>query len=198
MTLTTDAGVFSPERIDPATKLLLQEATDLGPTAAEHTDPHLLDLGCGYGPIALTLARRFPTATVWAIDTNERAVALCRANARAHGLDHVRPCVSTDDEPFAGVPDDIRFAGIWSNPPVRIGKAAMTALVSTALDRLTATGLAHLVVHRHLGADSLHRSLEGAGWQVTRRLSRRGIRLLEVSRRDDRDLPAPDAHPEQP
>ena len=86
-------------------------------------DGHLLDLGCGYGPIALTLASRTPAATVWAVDVNERARALCADNAEAAGLANVR--VAAPDE----VPADVRFAGIWSNPPIRIGKAALHELL---------------------------------------------------------------------
>jgi 16S rRNA (guanine1207-N2)-methyltransferase len=84
--LRTDTGVFSADRIDPGTKLLLLEGPDVNPEPRS-----LLDLGCGYGPIAVTLARRCPEAEVWAIDVNERARELCRANAASNGVeDQVR------------------------------------------------------------------------------------------------------------
>ena len=167
VTLTTDRGVFSRDAVDPGTKLLLLD----GP--APPADGNLLDLGCGYGPIAVALARRAPAARVWAVDVNRRALDLCAANAEAAGA-QVRP--AAPDE----VPDDVRFAGIWSNPPVRIGKAALHDLLVTWLERLAPDARAALVVHRHLGADSLARWLTAEGRRTTRTGSRMGYRLLEV------------------
>ena len=159
--LATDAGVFSPGRLDPGTRLLLEESP--APPACGD----LLDLGCGYGPAACVLAKRSPGATVWAVDVNERALDLCARNARAAGLDNVR-CVTPGD---TSLPP--RFAAIWSNPPVRIGKDALHALLGEWLARLDSAppaasgGAAYLVVGRNLGADSLHRWLAGQGWPVT-------------------------------
>lgn len=167
-TLQADRGVFSAGRVDPGTKVLLLEAPAPPPAG------HLLDLGCGYGPIALTLAHRAPGATVWAVDVNERALDLTRANAATAGLANVR--VATPDD----VPPDVRFAAIWSNPPVRVGKAALHDLLDRWLPRLEADGRALLVVQKHLGADSLHRWLQERGWQVERLTSRMAYRVLEV------------------
>jgi 16S rRNA (guanine1207-N2)-methyltransferase len=167
VTLTTDRGVFARDAVDPGTKLLLLD----GPRPPASGD--LLDLGCGYGPVAVALARRSPGARVWAVDVNRRALELCRENAAAAGVD-VR-AVTADQ-----VPPDVRFTGIWSNPPVRIGKAALHELLATWLDRLAREGRAALVVHRHLGADSLARWLDEEGWPTARLGSRMGYRLLEV------------------
>jgi 16S rRNA (guanine1207-N2)-methyltransferase len=166
--LATDRGVFARERVDPGTKLLLLEAP------APAGEGHLLDLGCGYGPIALTLARRSPGATVWAVDVNARARELTAANASANGLDNVRVA-----DP-AEVPDRLRFATIWSNPPIRVGKAALHDLLSTWLGRLDGDGTAVLVVQKHLGADSLARWLGERGHPVSRLRSRMAYRLLQV------------------
>ena len=170
LALRTDRGVFSGARIDPGTKYLLTDAP------APPTEGHLADLGCGYGPIALTLATRSPRATVWAVDVNERALELTRANAAAAGLANVR--VATPDE----VPADVRLTGLWSNPPVRVGKPALHDLLDHWLGRLVAAGSALLVVQKNLGADSLHRWLQDRDWSVTRLGSRVGYRLLEVQR----------------
>jgi 16S rRNA (guanine1207-N2)-methyltransferase len=170
LTLQSDRGVFSSTRVDPGTKVLLLEAP--APPAVGD----LLDLGCGYGPIAVTLASRAPGATVWAVDVNERARALTAANATAAGLANLR--VAGPEE----VPAGVRFAAIWSNPPVRIGKAALHDLLERWLGRLTDDGVAVLVVQKHLGSDSLHRWLEGEGWRVRRRASRMAYRVLEVRR----------------
>jgi 16S rRNA (guanine1207-N2)-methyltransferase len=168
--LATDAGVFSPGRLDPGTRLLLEQ----GPPPPAAGD--LLDLGCGYGPVACTLAARAPGATVWAVDVNERALGLCAANAARAGLANVR-CVPPD---AAGIPS--RLAGIWSNPPVRIGKGPLHALLRQWLARLAPDAAATLVMGRNLGADSLHGWLENdEGWRVTRLSARSGYRLLRVA-----------------
>ena len=166
--LTTDRGVFARPGVDPGTKLLLLEA----PPPPLQGD--LLDLGCGYGPIAVTLARRAPAATVWAIDSNSRALELTRLNAEAAGSGNVHAV------PPQAVPDDVHFAAIWSNPPVRIGKERLQALLARWLGRLVPGGRAWLVVHKHLGADSLTRWLIEQGYPTTRLCSRMGYRLLEV------------------
>lgn len=172
---TTDAGVFAADALDTGTRLLLLDGARPDPG-----DRHLLDLGCGWGPIALTLARRAPDATVWAVDVNERAVALCAANARQAGLSNVRALVADPTAPLAGLPAGVALDGIWSNPPIRIGKPALHALLATALARLAPGRSAHLVVQRHLGADSLQRWLAAQGHGCTRRGSRAGYRLLDV------------------
>ena len=169
--LQTDRGVFAAAGVDPGTKLLLLESVRPPDVAGD-----LLDLGCGYGPIALALAQRAPSATVWAVDVNRRALALCAANAEANGLTNVRVV-----EPEA-VPADVRFAGIWSNPPIRIGKAALHDLLLTWLARLTPDGRGWLVVQKHLGSDSLAKWLDEQGWPAARRAARSGYRILEVGR----------------
>jgi len=171
--LDTDAGVFSPARLDAGTRLLLDVAA--GPPAGR-AGGDLLDLGCGYGPIALVLAARAPAATVWAVDVNERALALCARNAARAGLANVR-CARPGDP---GLPAG--YDGIWSNPPIRIGKQALHELLGGWLPRLASGAAATVVVQRHLGADSLHRWLAGQGWDVTRLASRAGYRVLRVAR----------------
>ena len=168
--METDRGVFSRGHLDTGTALLLRSAPPPPSTG------HLLDLGSGAGPIALTLAARSPTATVWAVDVNDRALDLTRRNAERNGLGNVTAC--RPDE----VPAEVRFEAIWSNPPVRIGKAAMRDLLATWLDRLADGGTATLVVQKHLGADSLQRWLIDSGWACERLVSKSGFRLLHLAR----------------
>jgi 16S rRNA (guanine1207-N2)-methyltransferase len=175
--LEADGGVFSADRIDPGTRYLLGEGPRPTPGAR-----HLLDLGCGYGPIAIALARRAPEAIVWAVDVNERAVARCAANAERAGCPGVRTLLVPADDPVAGIPTEVAFDGIWSNPPIRIGKPALHQLLLAALERLAPDGTAHLVVQKHLGADSLQRWLVERGWSTQRAGSRAGYRLLDVTR----------------
>lgn len=167
--LTTDRGVFSPGRIDPGTAFLLERAPTPPP------EGRFLDLGCGYGPIALTLALLSPGADVVATDVNERSLGLTRANAEACGAANltVQAPAEVDGE----------FDLLWSNPPIRIGKEALHELLVHWLGRLRPDGRAVLVVSRHLGADSLQSWLGGQGHPSQRLASRRGYRLLEVSAR---------------
>ncbi len=168
----TAGGVFSPGRIDLGTQVLLRTAPPPPPTG------DLLDLGCGWGPIALDLALASPRARVWGVDVNERALDLLRSNAAALHLDHVVPARPED------VPSELRFEAIRSNPPIRIGKRALHGLLETWLPRLAPGGRAHLVVQRNLGADSLQQWLS-ARWPdrfaVTRLASAKGFRVLAVA-----------------
>jgi 16S rRNA (guanine1207-N2)-methyltransferase len=177
VTLGTDRGVFSADRIDSGTKLLLLETAPRGAVGPCGDLPpgDLVDVGCGYGPVAVVLALRHPDRTVWAVDPNARARSLCVANCRTAGVgDRVR--VVAPDE----VPDDLRVAAIASNPPIRIGKAALHELLTSWLDRLVPGGSAWLVVQRNLGADSLARWLAEQDRPVQRLASRRGYRVLRV------------------
>jgi 16S rRNA (guanine1207-N2)-methyltransferase len=170
LTLATDRGVFSADRVDAGTKYLLLEAP------APPTTGTFLDLGCGYGAIACTLALRAPAATVLAVDVNQRAIDLCRANASTTGATNVRASLPAE------VSDAVTVDLIWSNPPIRIGKPALHALLEEWLPRLAPAGTAILVVQKHLGADSLQRWLEAHGYPAARLGSRAGYRLLRVQR----------------
>ena len=171
LTLRTDRGVFGYNRIDAGTKLLLLKA----PTPSAAGD--LLDLGCGTGAIALTMARRSPNATVWAIDVNGRARELCRTNAELNGIANVRVCGPDD------VPAELRLATIWSNPAIRIGKPALHEMLSRWFGRLTTDGEALMVVHKHLGGDSLQSWLTEQGYSTTRLASGSGYRILRSTGR---------------
>jgi 16S rRNA (guanine1207-N2)-methyltransferase len=170
MNLDVDRGVFSATKIDDGTRVLLVEAAKPGAAKA------ILDIGCGYGPIACTVAKRAPGATVWAIDVNGRARDLCDSNAKRLGLNVT---VMAPE----GVPAEQRFDLIVSNPPIRIGKKNLHALLELWLDRLTPDGTAELVVQKHLGSDSLQKWLNEQGWPTVRLTSRSGYRVLVAKAR---------------
>jgi 16S rRNA G1207 methylase RsmC len=174
VTVRTAPGIFSPDGLDKGTAVLLGEVPD--PPAGGN----LLDLGCGWGPIALTLGLLSPAATVWAVDVNERSLDLAAANARSLGLEGVRAVRPQD------VPDDVRFAAIWSNPPIRVGKAVLHDMLLSWLPRLEAGGTAYLVVQKNLGSDSLQRwlgeHLPAGSFHVSRHASDKGFRVLAVRR----------------
>lgn len=171
--LVTSGGVFSPDRVDLGTQVLLRAVPH--PPASGH----LLDVGCGWGPLALTLGLLCPRAAVWAVDVNRRALDLVRRNATATGLTNVTAALPDD------VPDDVRFDAIWSNPPIRVGKQVLHALLLHWLPRLAPGGSAYLVVQRHLGSDSLQRWLDDElspdGFAVSRLASAKGYRVLQVT-----------------
>ncbi|RPF22078.1 class I SAM-dependent methyltransferase [Myceligenerans xiligouense] len=163
------AGVFSPGGIDKGTRVLLAEVPV--PPVGD-----LLDLGCGWGPLSLTMASQCPEARVWAVDVNERALDLVRRNAARLGLDNVRAV--TPDE----VPDDVRFSAVWSNPPIRVGKAVLHEMLGRWLPRLAPDAEAWLVVQKNLGADSLARWIsDELALPVGREASSKGFRILRVS-----------------
>lgn len=172
--LVTARGVFSPERLDVGTSVLL------GNVPAPPPGGNLLDLGSGWGPIALTLALSSPRATVWAVDVNERALDLVRLNAERLGLSNVTAC--RPDE----VPAGIRFRSIWSNPPIRVGKNELHAMLLQWLPRLESGSDAWLVVQRNLGSDSLQRWLQAElprEFAVLRAATNKGYRVLRCRRR---------------
>lgn len=167
--LLASSGVFSADRLDPGTAVLLRKA----PLPTGGGD--YLDLGAGYGPITCALALSDPDATVYAVDVNTRALELVRHNADQLELGG-RVVTASPDQ----APGDVSFDQIWSNPPIRIGKAALHELLLRWLPRLKPDGTAWLVVARHLGGDSLQQWLADQGWQVDRYASQKGYRVLAV------------------
>ncbi len=170
--LTSGSGVFAQGRLDIGTAVLFRETEPPKPGT-------FLDLGCGYGVIGLALAVAVRDATVWAVDVNERAVLLANENAATLGVEDRFTAVTPD-----GVPSDVTFDEIWSNPPIRIGKQALHDLLLTWLPRLSAGGHAVMVVGKNLGGDSLQRWLGDQGYPTERLASAKGFRVLRSTRAD--------------
>ncbi|MCL2784025.1 MAG: class I SAM-dependent methyltransferase [Propionibacteriaceae bacterium] len=169
---TSSSGVFSSTRLDLGTSVLFRLTEP-----PQDRQARMLDLGCGFGAIAVALATECPSVLVDAVDVNQRALGLTQLNAETNGVsDQVR--ILLPDE----VTDDTAYDEIWSNPPIRIGKKALHEMLDLWLERLTPTGTATLVVAKNLGADSLHEWLESRGWLVARLGSAKGFRVLRTSR----------------
>ncbi len=176
--LRTDPSLFSYTHLDPGTAVLLRTAP------APPVDGDLLDLGCGWGPVAVTLAARHPDRIVWAVDADPRAIAITQENAQRLGLANVRATPPGEAAPA-------RFAAIYSNPPVRVGKRTMRDLLIEWLPRLDAGACAYLVVKKNLGADGLARFLTDEGWPTGRLCSKRCYRVLCAEGHGEGTPPAP-------
>lgn len=178
LTFRTAAGVFSGTRLDPGTKVLLRESADVATSPAASTQQRFADVGCGFGPIAVALARHHVTCAVDAVDVNDRALQLTALNADSLGVGE-RVRALRPNEIDAGA----RYDQIWSNPPIRIGKPALHDLLLTWLPRLSDEGFARLVVSKNLGGDSLQRWIIEQGFDCERAASSQGFRVLHVTRR---------------
>lgn len=175
VSIETAGGIFSPDHLDTGTAVLL-ENLEFTPVIGD-----VLDIGCGWGPIALSIAMARPHVLVWAIDVNERALELTRRNASRLGLTNIKVC--TPEE----IPNDIEFSGIWSNPPIRVGKEVLHNILKTWLPRLGSGAASYLVVQKNLGADSLLRWLQEnlpKGFFSERFDSGKQFRVLKVLRKN--------------
>jgi 16S rRNA G1207 methylase RsmC len=171
--VTTASGTFSPTQLDFGTEVLIEQM-DLAPDSG-----NLLDLGCGWGPIALNLGKLRPNTKVWAVDVNTRSVELTQANAKKLGISNIAAL------PPDQVPADLRFSGIWSNPPIRIGKKELHELLLRWLPRLDSGAEAYLVVQKNLGSDSLQKWLTeelATGFEVSRYTSIKTYRVLKIKK----------------
>ena len=171
--VTTASGTFSPTQLDFGTEVLIEQM-DLAPDSG-----NLLDLGCGWGPIALNLGKLRPNTKVWAVDVNTRSVELTEANAKSLGISNITTLLPEQ------VPTDLRFSGIWSNPPIRIGKKELHELLLLWLPRLETGGEAYLVVQKNLGSDSLQKWLTEeltSGFEVSRYTSIKTYRVLKIKK----------------
>ena len=160
--LWTDRGVFSVEKVDKGSDLLIRNVmraeAGFGGTA--------LDMGCGYGPIGLVLASAFPNSRFCLIDVNERAMDLSRKNAKELHVED-RICVGTWEaltgEQATGVNNggnDAEFDLVVTNPPIRAGKQTVYALFQQAFDALRTEGRLYVVIRKNQGADSATKELK--------------------------------------
>lgn len=173
VTLETASGTFSPGGLDAGTEVLLKYA----PATPESGT--FLDIGCGWGPLAIALALEAPGASVWGVDVNDRALQVARDNAENLGLANIHVT-----QPHH-VPEAQSFDLIWSNPPIRVGKQALHEILALWLPRLSRAGEAYLVVAKKLGADSLLEWLNSGvipHINAQRIETSRGYRILRVTR----------------
>ncbi|MFC6154307.1 class I SAM-dependent methyltransferase [Nocardioides yefusunii] len=173
LTFNSGSGVFSRGHLDHATAIMLDA---MEPPAMGQ----FLDLGCGYGPIGIAIAKAVPIARVMGVDVNERAVLLANENAKLNGVEGTFAAATPEN-----IPTDYVFDEIWTNPPIRIGKEALHELLLTWLPRLAPGGRMISVVGKQLGGDSLQRWLTEQGWPTERLASEKRFRVFETRRASD-------------
>jgi 16S rRNA G1207 methylase RsmC len=169
--LQAASGTFSSSKLDAGTAVLLRQDR-LFPK-----DGNVLDMGCGWGPIGISIAHCSPQTKVFGVDINQRSIEQSNLNARALELKNYQALHSKN------LPEDLKFSAIWSNPPIRVGKKVLHELMQTYIPRLEPGGKAMLVVQKNLGADSFQRWLtttfETA--EVRRVDTDKGYRVIEIT-----------------
>ena len=129
-TFHTTWGIFSPREIDEGTRLLLKHIQ-------VRPDDDCLDLGCGYGPIGLTLARLAPGGRTLMVDKDFMAVEYANRNAELNGISNARAQLSNA---FQHVDPELRFDLIASNVPAKVGKELLAIILHDAHARLRPGG----------------------------------------------------------
>jgi 16S rRNA (guanine1207-N2)-methyltransferase len=169
--LTAASGTFSSTRLDAGTKILLRESAFFPDSGT------ILDIGCGWGPISIAIAALRPNTSVIGLDVNARSLELASANASALGLKNFKAVRAPE------IAEDQLFDGIWSNPPIRVGKAVLHELMQTWIPKLKPGASAMLVIQKQLGAESFQKWLESSfeGFTVTRHSIDKGYRVIRVT-----------------
>lgn len=167
----TDRGVFSKGEVDFGSKLLIENF------CLASIDGPILDVGCGYGPIGLALAKRYLSCVVWMTDINERAVSLARRNAELNDLNNV---VIKQGSLLSHISES--FASIVTNPPIRAGKKIVHQIFAEAYDRLLFGGELWVVIQKKQGAPSALEKLEALFSEVEVVEKKKGYYIIKAKK----------------
>lgn len=173
-TLLTDAGVFSKDKVDTGSKVLIEAAQN-----TSFPEGNLLDLGCGYGVVGLALAKKFSKREIEMVDVNERALSLSKDNAHLNQVKNVKIYQSNIFEEI----QNKKFAGIISNPPIRAGKKVVHQILSEAYNHLRDGGKLQIVIQRKQGAPSAKKKMKEVFGNVERIELKKGYWVLESEKR---------------
>jgi len=146
MKFYTDSGVFSKTGLDDGTRLLIETAPAL--------EGRVLDMGCGWGALGLTLAKLNPAARFVLTDVNSRATHLAQKNARENGLTGVEILTGDGFQKIEGT-----FDYVFTNPPIRAGKQVIYGWFEESIRRLNPGGELYLVIRKQQGAPSAQKFL---------------------------------------
>lgn len=166
----TDAGVFSKNRIDTGSQVLIE-------TAAKSNFPvgDFLDIGCGYGPVGLFLSKQFPERSIDMIDVNTRALELAKENAELNAIENI----SIYESDLYSDVEDKKYAAIFSNPPIRAGKKVVHTILEEAVDYLVEDGVLQIVIQKKQGAPSAQKKMKAVFGNVERIALDKGYWILE-------------------
>lgn len=166
----TDAGVFSKREVDFGSRLLI-EAFE----CSLEDDRPIIDIGCGYGPIGLSVASLYPNRTVHMVDVNARAIDLSKENAQANGIRNVNVYESSV---FSEV-KETDFAAVISNPPIRAGKKVVHEILEESKRFLETGGELWIVIQKKQGAPSAMAKMEEVFGNVEVVLKKKGYYILK-------------------
>ncbi|WP_068620431.1 class I SAM-dependent methyltransferase [Paenibacillus tuaregi] len=167
----SDAGVFSKQGVDFGSRVLI-EAMEMPENA------HVLDVGCGYGPIGLAAAGLASRGQVTMIDVNERAVELAKENAVSNGITNVTILQSDLYQELGNQTFDV----VLTNPPIRAGKQTVHAVFEGAAERLRVGGSLWVVIQKKQGAPSAREKLESLFAQVDEVTKDKGYRIFKATK----------------
>ncbi|MBN6187455.1 class I SAM-dependent methyltransferase [Aneurinibacillus sp. BA2021] len=168
----TDRGVFSKNRIDFGSVLLIE-------TMEIKDGMNVLDVGCGYGPIGLTAASLTPSGSVLMLDVNERAVSLANRNLALNGCTNAQAIVS---DQFSAVPSNRQFDVIVTNPPIRAGKQVVHGILERAHDYLVPGGSLWVVIQKKQGAPSALAKLQELYSEVQEAAKKKGYSIFQAKK----------------
>lgn len=169
-----DHGVFSKGGLDFGTKLLIETFRE------PEVEGQIADVGCGWGPIGITLAKNFSTRHVQMVDINERSVSLSKENAQLNDVANVTISQNNLLEGF----DESEFASVVTNPPIRAGKDVVFAIYEQAKRVLNSGGDIWVVIQKKQGAASTKSKLEELGFEVTTENKQKGYHIFRGKRID--------------
>ena len=170
----TDAGVFSKSEVDFGSRVLIDAFE------APNLEGAILDIGCGYGPIGLSIAKANERRTVHLVDVNTRAIQLAEKNAAANGIQNVR---IYESDGLSAV-DTANFAAIITNPPIRAGKETIFRFYKESYDKLISKGELWVVIQKKPGAPSTFSFLEEIFGQVDLVDKARGYWIIKATKID--------------
>lgn len=170
VSLYSDNGVFSKNKLDEGSRILIETLLPLNLTGK------ILDLGCGYGPIGLSIGLCSPCASITLADVNPRAVALCKKNAELLNLSDRVTCLQSDI--YSNV--EGKFNAIISNPPIRAGKRVTYTMYKEAKEHLVSGGQFYFVIRKAQGASSASQYVKEVFGNITLLARSKGYHIYKA------------------
>ena len=165
----TDSGVFSKKEVDFGSRLLIDSFSLAGESEGD-----ILDVGCGYGPIGLSLAYAYPDKNVEMVDVNARAIQLAKDNAEANGI----PNVKIYESNILSAVENKSFSAVLTNPPIRAGKQTVHQIFSDSYEHLLPGGELWVVIQKKQGAPSAMDKMEEIFGNVEVAAKKKGYFIL--------------------